>query len=180
MQHPMNRILILGSGGSGKTTFARKLAAKTGLPLHHLDSLYWKPGWTKPETAEFRQRVADIVDTDQWIVDGSYFDTLNLRAPRADCIIFLDISRYVCLWNMLKRRVLYAHFTGKTRPGLPEGCPEKIYFSFLKWVWHYPERDRPKVLKTIGRYRNRDCNVLIFKNYATMEAYLEQIFVPCT
>jgi len=53
MQHPMNRILIPGSGGSGKTTFTRKLAAKTGLPLHHLDTLYWQPGWQKPEAAAF-------------------------------------------------------------------------------------------------------------------------------
>jgi len=93
----MNRILIPGSGGSGKTTFTRKLAAKTGLPLHHLDTLYWQPGWQKPEAAAFQQRVADIGATENWIVDGSYFDTLDLRVPRADWIIFLDIPKYVCL-----------------------------------------------------------------------------------
>lgn len=168
----MQRILVLGCGGSGKTTFARKLAEKTGLPLHHLDALYWKPNWTKPPTAEFLETVSEIVKQDKWILDGSYMGSLPIRVVRSDLILYLDFPNYVCLWNILKRRIKYAAFTGRTRPGMPAECPETIYFSFVKWVWQYRKKDKPKVLEVIAAHKNADAQVVILDNYKKLEAFL--------
>lgn len=166
------RILVLGSGGSGKTTFSRQLAATTQLPLYHLDALYWKPGWSAPDKAQWQRKVAELVEQPRWIMDGSYGGTLTTRVPKADLIVFLDMSKYQCIWNILKRRFLYAKIWGKIRPGMPAECPETLYFSFLKWVWQYPEKHKPKVLETIAHHKNPDAKVLIFNSYSSLETYL--------
>lgn len=171
----MKRILVLGSGGSGKTTFSRKMAEKTALPLYHLDSLYWKPGWIEPEKTEWRAKLTDLVAQEEWIIDGSYGGTLDLRVPRAELIIFLDISPYRCIWNILKRRIKYARFTGLARPGMAPGCPESIWFSFLIWVWRYRRVSKPKVLNTIRNLKNEQAQVLIFNSYGAMDVFLSQL-----
>ncbi|MBC7774990.1 MAG: AAA family ATPase [Phycisphaerae bacterium] len=172
------RILILGSGGSGKTTFTRKLAAKTQLPVYHLDALHWKPNWTAPNKAAWQYQVADLVQENSWIIDGSYFGTLNLRLPRAELIVFLDMPNWRCIWNILKRRVQYAQFRGKIRPGMPPECPETLYFSFLKWVWQYPRHDKPKVFEAIEKWKIPEANVLVFKSYEAMEKFLNALPEP--
>lgn len=169
------RILLLGSGGSGKTTFARKIASKTQLPLFHLDALHWKPNWTAPDKTEWQTQVSELVQQEQWIIDGSYFGTLGLRIPRAELIVYLDIPNWRCLLNILKRRIQYAQFRGKTRPGMPAGCPETIYFGFLKWVWKYPKHDKPKVFEAIEKLKKRETKVLVFKSYEAMDTFLETI-----
>jgi len=172
------RILILGSGGSGKTTFARKLAAKTNLPLFHLDAIHWKPNWTAPNESEWQSQVAELVQQGSWIIDGSYFGTLNLRLPRAEMIIFLDIPNWRCIWNILKRRIQYAPFRGRTRPGMPPCCPETLYFSFLKWVWRYPKHDKPKVFHAIEKWKQSETKVLVFKKYEALENFLKTLPKP--
>lgn len=171
----MNRVLVLGSGASGKTTFSLKLSEKTGLPLYHLDSLYWSPGWKATEEKAWREKVADLVQKDRWIIDGSYGGTLDLRIPHADTILFLDISNWQCVWNILKRRIKYSRLSGKTRPGMPVDCPERIYFSFVMWVWTYPWRKKPGVLKAINDLKKPDTEVKIFRSYGEMNRFLDRI-----
>jgi adenylate kinase family enzyme len=168
----MKRILVLGSGGSGKTTFSRKLADKTHLPLYHLDALYWKPNWTPTETSEWREFVRSLADREYWIIDGSYMGTVHLRIPRADLIIYLNISPYRCLLNIFKRRLMYARFTGLTRPGMAPECPETIWFSFLKWVWRYPKADKLKVFEAIENLKPESTTLLVFNSYREMDQYL--------
>lgn len=167
----MKKILILGSGGSGKSTFAMKLAKKLDLPLYHLDALYWKPNRVKPSDEEWKQTVKSIVQKESWIVDGSYFGTLQLRVLEADTIIFLDIPNYQCIWNIVKRRLKYAKWTGKIRPGLASHTSEKIYFSFLKWVWNYPKKEKPKVFSTIEKYKLPNSSIFHFKNYKSLYSF---------
>ena len=144
------RLLILGCGGSGKSTFSRKLAHAMGLDLHHLDSLYWKPGWNHTPADEWEATVRELIARDSWIIDGSYFGTLDLRLERADAVIFFDLPRLVCIWRVCKRRL--QNLRGTNRPGMPAGCPERIYFSFLKWVWRYRKTNRPQVVEKLGRF----------------------------
>lgn len=168
------RVLILGSGGAGKTTFTQKFAAKTQLPVFHLDALHWKPNWTAPDKTSWHHQVQDLVAQEQWILDGSYSGTLDLRLPRAQLIIYLDIPNWRCVWNIVKRRIKYASYTGKTRPGMPPGCPETIFFSFLKWVWKYPKHDRPKVFEAIEKYKPAEARVIVFRSYAAMDRFLNR------
>ena len=172
----MKRILVLGAGGSGKTAFALALAAKTGLPLFHLDALYWQPGWKQPEPAAWQKTVADLVAQDKWIIEGSYGGTLDLRVPKADYIFYLDTPNWRCVWNILKRRIKYARFVGRTRPGMAAECPEKISFSFLMWVWLYPRKNKPKVLASITKLKHPDAKFLIFKSYDTMDKFLAELY----
>jgi len=79
------------------------------------------------------------------------------------------------LWNILKRRIRFAAFTGRTRPGMPPQCPEKIYFSFVKWVWNYPMKDRPKVFEAIRQHKNAGANLIVFNNYCKLQRFLETI-----
>ena len=82
----MQRVLVIGAGGAGKSTFAARLSRKYGLPLIHLDALYWQPGWVEPGKAEWLERVAQVVAQDRWVMDGNYGGSLDLRLPRADTI----------------------------------------------------------------------------------------------
>src|SRR5450631_2597540 len=116
----MRRIVILGCSGSGKSTLARRLGARLGLPVVHLDVLFWEPGWTEPDNAAFRARVGAAIAGDAWVSDGNYTTrTFDLRLPRADLIVWMDTPRLVCLARTLKRSAL-----ARPRPDLPVGCEE--------------------------------------------------------
>lgn len=167
----MTRVLVIGCGAVGKTTFAQRLAATTGLPLIHLDSLYWKAGWIKTPDPEWEPVVREAIAHEQWIIDGSYTGTLALRLTRADTVIYLDYPRRISYWHMVKRRIRYA-LPGSRRPGLPEGCPERIFGSFVKWIWRYPKRDRPRVLSIIQNAAHVD--VVRLESPKKADAYLKQ------
>lgn len=144
---------MLGCGGSGKSTFSRKLAQATGLDLHHLDSLYWRPGWNHTPAQEWESTVRDLIAGESWIIDGSYFGTLDMRLQRADAVVFFDLPRRVCIWRVFKRRL--QNLGGRNRPGMPPGCPERIYFSFLKWVWRYRKTHKPQVMEKLRRFESQ-------------------------
>ncbi|NES12763.1 MULTISPECIES: adenylate kinase [Micromonospora] len=139
----MRRILVVGSSGAGKSTLARELARRLDLPLIHLDRHYWRPGWTAPAEADFRAEVTALAARPAWVMDGNYASTLDLRLPRADLLILCDPPRLRCLARVLRRR-----WAGRAtpRPDLPPGCPEQLDLQFLRYLWSYPRRSRPRVL----------------------------------
>lgn len=109
----MKRIAIIGSPGAGKSTYAQRLSMITGIQVYHLDKLYWKPGWVetpKSEWVEFQQR---IVNKEEWIIDGNYGATMDIRIQAADTVIFLDFPRRVCLWRSIKRDIRYRGRTAR-------------------------------------------------------------------
>jgi len=109
------RVIVTGLAGSGKSTLSIALAAKTGLPLVHLDLHFWKPGWTAPSEDEWREKQRAVLAGDAWIADGNYHETLDLRLERADTVLFLDLPWWRCSGRALLR--------GFKMPGeLPEGC----------------------------------------------------------
>lgn len=132
----MQRIVILGNAGSGKSTLARALSKRLSLPVVHLDTLFWEPGWVEPDAAQFRGRVRDALTTDAWICEGNYARrTFDLRLPNADLIIWLDTPRLTCLTRVIVRSVL-----NRPRPDLPAGCREQLdraFLGFLKFVWQF-------------------------------------------
>ena len=148
----MKRVLVIGSAGAGKSTFARRLGEKTGLEVIHLDKLYWKPNWVETtDKVEWRRILAEILRGESWIIDGNYGSTMEMRLEASDTVILLDFPRYVCIWRALKRVVLYRN---RTRPDMAEGCNEKIDWEFLAWIWYYPKRSKPKVENLLRRSEN--------------------------
>lgn len=130
----MKRVLVIGSGGAGKTTFARRLHEITDLPLFHLDRLYWRPDWTEPTRAEWKELVGELLEKDEWILDGHFGSTLEMRMAACDTAVWLDPPPPVCVYQALKRAVKYYN---RTRPDMGEGCREKLDWDFLWWIWTF-------------------------------------------
>ncbi|HEX8287529.1 MAG TPA: DNA topology modulation protein [Pyrinomonadaceae bacterium] len=147
----MKKVLIIGSSGAGKSTFSRRLGEATGLPVVHLDMLYWNPGWVETPKDEWSEKVEKALSGDEWILDGNYSGTMDLRFPACDTVIFLDFPRTVCVYRILKRVLTYRK---GTRPDMPTGCDEKFDWAFTKWVWNYPKRSKPKVEALLKRFAN--------------------------
>jgi len=164
----LKRILVIGAGGSGKTTVARRLAERTGLPLIHLDSLYWRPGWQPTPADEWRAKVQDLVSRDAWIIDGNYGGTLDLRLQACDTVVFLDLPRIACLWHVLKRQ---ARHIGQARPELHPGCRERLSWEFLVWIWTYPSRRRGDILRRLATLDRRK-RVAILRSSAAIDEFL--------
>ncbi|HET8671863.1 MAG TPA: DNA topology modulation protein [Candidatus Saccharimonadales bacterium] len=164
----MKRILVIGSGGAGKSTFARRLARTINVEVIHLDSLYWKPGWVETPKQEWKQTVERIITRDSWIMDGNYSGTLDLRLEACDTVIFLDIARAVCIWRVIKRAVAYRN---KSRPDMSEGCPERFDFGFLRWIWNYKKRTRPKIVRMLKEIADNK-KVIWLRTDAEVERYL--------
>jgi len=147
----MKRILVIGSGGAGKSTVATRLAQLLDLEVNHLDKFYWRPGWVETPPEEWTQIVTDLINRDSWIIDGNYGGTLELRMQRCDTIVFLDMPRLLCVWRIVKRNFRYRR---GVRPDMAEGCREKLDPEFVSWVWNYSRRTRPKVVKLIREQAN--------------------------
>jgi adenylate kinase family enzyme len=145
----MQRVAVLGSGGAGKTTVALELGERTGLPVVHLDPLYWAPGWEQRPPEEFRAALAAAVAGERWILDGNVLwgDADDPRFKRVDTVVFLDLPRRTSMWRAFTRRV---RDRGARRPDLPEGCREEFELSFFRWMWGYPRQVRPRVLAILA------------------------------
>jgi len=149
----LKKIAIVGPSGAGKSTLARELGDILQIPVYHLDSIYWKPGWIPSSRDEFAQIHHKIITKEQWIIDGTYIQTIEIRFMHADTIIFLDLPRVTCLYRVLKR---WGRYWQKNRPDMGKDCPEKLDFPFLKWIWNYPKKIRPKILAKLQEYANSD------------------------
>lgn len=161
----MKRIMIIGCPGSGKSTFARSLTEKTGLPLHYLDMMYWNPDRTTKPKEEFRAALRETVALPEWIIDGNYGSTLELRMEACDTVIFLDYPPEVCLSGIEERR-------GKPRADMPwvETEPD---LEFIEFVRKYNEESRPRVIELLEKYKEK--NIIIFKSRQESEDFLRSL-----
>lgn len=162
---------MIGSGGAGKSTLSRRLGEMLDIEVIHLDALYWHPGWVETPKPEWRQTVGDLLRRDSWIVDGNYSGTLDIRVEACDTVIFLDVPRTVCVWRLLKRKVLYRR---GGRPDMAQGCDEKLSLEFFRWVWAYPTRTKPKVLKLIEEHA-RGKNIICLRKRSDLEGFIRQL-----
>lgn len=153
----MKRVIVVGSGGAGKSTFSRKLANKTGLELIHLDRLYWRPNWQETPKEEWSRLVSEIVKKPTWILDGNFGGTRDIRIKACDTLIFLDLPRSVCLYRVLKR---WWRYRGRNRPDMTEGCDERLDLEFLVWIWNYPNRGRKTLFEEIKAHPEKTVIVL--------------------
>ena len=166
----MERILIIGCGGAGKSTLARQLGEKLNIPVVHLDRLFWKPGWVEMTREEFDEVIREEIAKDQWIMDGNFDRTIPERMERCDTVIYLDFSRFACLMGVLKR-ILTTY--GKVRPDMGEGCPERVDFDFLKWVWNFNKNKREKNYRIVNEAEGVE--TIVLKNRRMVKRFLKQI-----
>ena len=167
----MKKIALIGSGGSGKSTLARKLGKKLNIEVYHLDALFWKPNWRQTSKEEQRKVQNELVKKEEWIIDGNYNGTMDIRLNAVDTIIFVDISRVICIYRVFKRMIQYR---GKSRPDMAEGVNERLDFDFLKWVWAYPKTKKPVVLKKLEQLPN-DKKVIILKSPREVQLFLDKV-----
>jgi len=167
----MQRILVIGSPGAGKSTLASRIAGHLGLPLIHLDREYFRPGWTMPSRSEWRERVRALAAGPAWVMDGNYASTFDIRVPRATAVIWLDLSRWNCLAGVV-RRVMKNH--GLARSDLGPGCVERFDWSFLRWIWSYPNKMRSKTARMLKRLRP-DQRVCVLRSRSEIPALTAEL-----
>lgn len=145
----MRRILIIGNSGAGKSTLARRLGETLGLPVIHLDVLFWKPGWKESEDAACRARIADALSGAAWICDGNFASTFDLSMPLADTVIWIDQPRLKCLARAMWRVVRYRD---GSRPDMAQGCRETFDPAFYRYIWTFDRNTRPRIDTALGLY----------------------------
>ena len=142
----MQRVVILGAAGAGKSELANRLSRATGLPVVYLDRIFWGPGWQPAPAAAAQDELRRAIAGEHWIIDGNFLGD-DARFDRADTVVFLDLARRVCiariLWRALRDR-------RRTRPDLPDGSRESFDPGLLRWVWSYRRTDRPRVLALLA------------------------------
>ena len=168
----MERIMIIGCGGSGKSTLARRLGEKTGLPVVHLDKLFWRTGWEHISREEFDSLHREALEGERWIIDGNFDRTMGERIQYCDTVIFLDFSRLACILGVVKR---IATNYGKVRPDMGEGCPERIDWEFLRWVWNFNRDKREKIYRLLNE--TEGIEKIVLKNRRAVRTFLRQVTV---
>lgn len=168
----VNRALVIGPCGAGKSTASHRIARVSGLPLYHLDKLHWRPGWVEGSTDELNEALLPIIDQERWLIDGNYGSTLKTRLARADTLIYLDFPVRLCLWRALKR---VWNFRGRSRPDMAEGCPERFDLDFFLYILKWNRNARPRTERLIQDF---DGTLLRFRKPLDLEIWLTKLESP--
>ncbi|WP_188456709.1 DNA topology modulation protein [Virgibacillus oceani] len=152
----MRKILIIGGSGAGKSTLARQLGDILHIPVHHLDAIFWKPGWQPIERADLISEQKRIIQNEAWIIDGNYSATMDIRLKEADTVVFLHYKTIRCLYGVLKRRIQYH---GKTRPDMGQDCPEKLDIEFIQWVYQFNRKKAKAIYEKLNQLSNTTIHI---------------------
>ena len=167
----MERIMIIGCGGVGKSTLAKKLGEKTGLPVVHLDQIYWSPGnWQHLEKDEFDALLMQELQKPRWILDGNFNRTMELRLEKCDTVIYLDFNRITCILGWMKRVVTN---WGTAREDMAPGCNEWFDPEFAKWLWNFNKLNRSRYLAILEKQKDKE--VYIFRNRRQVRNFLNTL-----
>ena len=161
----MKRVMVIGCPGSGKSVFSRALSEKTGLPVCHLDMLYWNVDGTNVDREVFDERLQKCLENEEWIIDGNFGRTMRKRIERADTVFFLDYPTEVCLEGVRSR-------IGKKRDDIP-WIEQKENEEFMDFIRQYKTERRPDVLSLLEEYGDR--NIIIFKSRSEGDNYLSDL-----
>ncbi len=163
----MKRIIVIGCPGSGKSTLSKSLSAKTGIPLFHLDMMFWNADRTTVDKTAFRHRMENVMRLDEWIIDGNYQSTIELRLQACDTVFFLDYSLDTCLDGVRSRR-------GKSRTDMPWTEKENEEDTdFIEFIKRYRQESRPVILKLLEKYENK--KIYVFKERSEAEEFLNRL-----
>lgn len=158
----MQKVMVIGCPGSGKSTFSRALSQITGLPLTHLDMLYWNADKTTVERSVFLERLSEVLQKDAWLIDGNYSSTMELRMQECDTVFFLDYPADICLQGVKDRR-------GEPRPDMPWVETEEDT-EFLEYIQNFYKENRPQVLELLQKYSHK--TIYVFQNRREAHMFL--------
>lgn len=161
----MKKIMVIGSPGAGKSTFARKLQRKTHLPLYYLDMLWHRADKTNVSREEFDARLGEILQKDAWIIDGNYQRTLEMRLQACDTVFLLDFPLEICLAGVKSR-------IGKPREDMP-WIETEFDAEFKQWILDFPTNQLPQIYALLEKYKENK-KIIIFKSREDADAYFEK------
>lgn len=162
----MQKVIIIGCPGSGKSTFARKLQSKTNLPLYYLDMIWHKADKTTIEQNEFDEELKEITEKDRWIIDGNYMRTLEIRLKECDTVFLLDFPLEVCIKGATER-------IGTKREDMP-WVESEFDDEFHQWITDFPSKQLPKIYSLLEKYAENK-EIIIFKSRDEAENYLRNL-----
>lgn len=162
----MNKAIIIGCPGSGKTTFAEKLQKCTGLPLYYLDAIWHKPDKTHIPREEFDRKIGEIFETPKWIIDGNYKRTIEMRMKQSDTVFLFDLPVEVCLQGVTDR-------VGKERYDLP-WLETQVDPEFRQFIEDFPKDTLPYIYELIEKYKDGK-RVIIFKSREEADGFIEKL-----
>ena len=162
----MRKVIIIGCPGSGKTTFAEKLSKITGIPLYYLDAIWHKPDKTHIAREDFDERISRIFDTPEWIIDGNYNRTLEMRLRQCDTVFLFDLPTNLCIQVATDR-------LGKGRYDLP-WIEKELTPSLKQSIEEFPLKSLPRIYDLLEK-QSDDKQVIIFKSREAADAYLKSI-----
>ncbi|MDH5163087.1 topology modulation protein [Heyndrickxia oleronia] len=169
----MQRIMIIGvSAGVGKSTFARQLGDILHIDVFHLDAYFWKPGWVQASEEEFRGQQENIVKQSQWIIEGNYTGSFDIRIAPADTIIYLELPLSVCLYRVMKRWLMNI---GRTRPDMGKGCNEKLDWEFIKFIVTTYHPRKVKMNERFKEYQDLGKTIITLKNKREIREYIDNL-----
>ena len=162
----MKKAIVIGCPGSGKTTFAIKLSNRTGLPLYHLDAVWHKPDKTHIPREEFDKRIAEIFKESEWIIDGNYKRTIEMRLRECDTVFLFDLPVEVCIQGATER-------IGKERYDLP-WLETELDPEFLQFIKDFPQDTLPYIYELIDKYKTEK-EIVIFKSRKDADEFIKGI-----
>lgn len=169
----MQKIIVIGNAGSGKTTFSKALAEKLNLSLVHLDKIFWCGKWHHISRENFDKILEEELQKDSWIIDGNFNRTLPRRLKECDTVFYFDLPTISCLWGSTKRVI---QNYGKTRDDMGGYCPE--YFDKHKWelylsILKFNKQNRERYYKMLSE--EKDKKIIIFKNKNDIRKFLKTL-----
>ena len=167
----LQKILVIGCCGAGKSTFSKKLQSILNLEIIHLDKYYHKPNWEEPEKAEWEKIVHTLVQKSSWIMDGNFSGTMDVRIKSADTIIYLDYPTLKCFWRVIIRIFKYH---GVARSDMANGCKEQFNLEFLHFVLTFNSKNRKRFIQKLNLIKDEK-KVLVFKTDKQADKFLAQL-----
>jgi len=159
----MEKVIIIGCPGSGKSTFGREIKRITELPLYHLDMMFWNEDKTTVSKEIFIERLQEVMSNPKWIIDGNYSGSMEMRIKECDTVFFLDYPTEVCMDGIRDRK-------GKPRSDMPWIENDNTDEEFIDFIKNYNIESRPKVIMLLKKYSSK--NIVVFHSRVESEEYL--------
>jgi adenylate kinase family enzyme len=166
----VQRVAIIGTGGAGKSTLARRMGERLGIEVLHLDHLFWQPGWEATPSERWRALQGRFVACDRWIMDGNYVNSMPVRVAAADTVVFVDLPRRTTILRAVRR---WWRHRGEDVQAF--GCPERVDWEFLWWMWRFPRDTRPRLLATLAEHAGVGTRVVMLRSPSDVERFLAEL-----